>query len=80
MKLSVPPRLSANVINLIAFKNVFKPASTSLNVKKRLEGGLELKAGDYHFALRDADGNEVATGTNDTDGNEKSVIAPVYSV
>ena len=53
----------------VAFKNVFKPASTSLNVKKRLEGGLELKAGDYHFALRDADGNEVATGTNDTDGN-----------
>ncbi len=53
----------------VAFKNVFKPASTSLNVKKRLEGGLELKAGDYHFALRDADGNEVATGTNDADGN-----------
>ncbi|MDO4383809.1 MAG: FctA domain-containing protein, partial [Eubacteriales bacterium] len=58
---------------LFAFTNNYKPVSAessvsdSLKVKKILKGR-DLKEGEFHFVMKDADGKEVATATNKADG------------
>lgn len=51
------------------FTNVYKPLTGNgyLTAKKVLQGR-DLKAGEFSFQLLDADGNVVATRTNDADG------------
>ena len=53
----------------IEFVNTYK-AETSivLEAGKILTGGRDLKAGEFNFVVTDANGKEVATGTNDADG------------
>ena len=52
------------------FTNTYKPLGTSydLKAKKRMEGR-SLKADEFEFILRDADGNELETVTNTASGS-----------
>ncbi|MCB5476594.1 hypothetical protein LIQ13_18205, partial [Blautia luti] len=53
----------------LIFKNSYDTsASIELNGTKTLTGRTQ-KAGEFHFEVKDSEGNPVAAGSNDADGN-----------
>lgn len=68
--------ISASGNNEAAFINDYKTeGNISLSVKKDLDGR-KLRANQFMFEVRDADGQVVATGYNDADGNVS--LSPIY--
>ena len=56
------------------FNNTYRAQGTAqISVSKELEG-LELQPDQFSFVLKDEDGNEIETVTNDADGNAYSQV------